>query len=130
MNIYNGQTKKHLGTDFGVPEKTPIPALKDGVVTKSGWQNAGDHTKGYGVRVEIKYNDGTYGTYGHLYENTAIEVGTHVKQGDIIGYSGNTGGSTNPHFHYNDWNSYHQETPPTQETLDYFNDYFTSFFGD
>lgn len=37
--------------------------------------------------------------YGHL-SRSIVRVGQRVRRGEIVGYSGNTGGSTNPHLHF------------------------------
>jgi murein DD-endopeptidase MepM/ murein hydrolase activator NlpD len=43
-----------------------------------------------------------YGTaYGHLSRYApGIHAGSHVHQGQVVAYSGNTGMSTGPHLHY------------------------------
>jgi hypothetical protein len=55
---------------------------------------------GYGNHVRIQHQ-GFETSYSHLSEiPSAISPGVDVKQGEIIGYSGNTGLSTGPHLHF------------------------------
>lgn len=37
--------------------------------------------------------------YAHL-SRSIVRAGQRVRRGEIVGYSGNTGGSTNPHLHF------------------------------
>ena len=87
--------RAHKGTDFAAPEGTPVRATADGVVMVAGEQN------GYG-NVVILQHDNTYSTvYAHLSRFApAVRGGTHVRQGDTIGYVGQTGWATGPHLHY------------------------------
>jgi murein DD-endopeptidase MepM/ murein hydrolase activator NlpD len=59
------------------------------------------HLGGYGNYLRINHENG-YGTaYGHLSRLApGIHAGSHVRQGQIVAYSGNTGLSTGPHLHY------------------------------
>jgi murein DD-endopeptidase MepM/ murein hydrolase activator NlpD len=90
-----GYSKMHKGVDFAVPTGTPIYAAGDGLVEMAGWNS------GYGKYVRIKHN-GIYKTaYGHMSKIAkGIGKGTHVSQGEIIGYVGATGQATGPHLHY------------------------------
>lgn len=89
-----GYTKMHRGVDFGASQGTPIMAAGDGVVTFKGWQG------GYGNFVTIKHNDKYETAYGHISRFGPINVGSRVKQGQVIAYVGSTGMSTGPHLHY------------------------------
>ncbi len=87
--------RAHRGVDYGAPPGTPVMATGDGLVT---WARR----KGeYGKTVMIRHA-GVYDTlYAHLSGyGKNIAPGKRVKQGDIIGYVGNTGLSTGPHLHY------------------------------
>lgn len=86
--------KMHTGTDFSVPTGTPVYATGDGqvVYTKTKFS-------GYGKYIKVKHGFGYETLYAHLSE-FAVRSGQKVKRGQIIGYSGNTGGSTAPHLHY------------------------------
>jgi len=87
--------RAHRGTDFAAPTGTPVRATSDGVVTEAARQN------GYGNVVMLKHG-GTYSTvYAHLSRFAAgMKTGAHVRQGDTIGYVGQTGWATGPHLHY------------------------------
>ena len=92
-----GASKFHSGIDIGVPMNTPVRAIFDGTVTKSGTTNMGGY--GVGIFVEHSINGTTLNSeYGHL-SKWIVEPGQKVKQGQIIGYSGNSGVSTGPHLH-------------------------------
>ncbi len=89
-----GYSKMHRGVDFGAPTGTPIMAAGDGVITYKGWKG------GYGNFVQIKHNDKYQTAYGHISRFGSINVGSRVKQGQVIAYVGSTGNSTGPHLHY------------------------------
>ena len=90
-----GFTRAHKGVDFRAPTGTPIPAAGAGRVI------ARSFNRGHGNFVKIRHN-GTYETlYAHMSKFAkGVNVGTTVRQGQIIGYSGSTGLSTGPHLHY------------------------------
>lgn len=83
----------HKGLDIGVPQGTPIQAVKDGKVVFAG--EAG----GYGNMVVLKHDDGTFTKYAHQ-SKLNVKVGDEVKAGDVIGAVGSTGDSTGPHLHF------------------------------
>lgn len=85
--------RNHNGVDLAVPVGTDIHAAADGVIIQSGWYG------GYGICVDIDHGNGVVTRYAHMSRNDAY-VGEYVKQGDIIGLSGNTGNSTGPHVHF------------------------------
>lgn len=72
-----------------------IVATKSGIVRTNAWNEGG-----YGWWVAIEHNNGTYSRYGHMKQQSTIQVGTYVNQGDVIGYVGSTGRSTGPHLHF------------------------------
>ena len=90
-----GFTRAHKGVDFRAPTGTPIPAAGSGRVI------ARSFNRGHGNFVKIRHN-GTFETlYAHMSKFAkGVNVGTVVRQGQIIGYAGSTGLSTGPHLHY------------------------------
>ncbi|QTP64358.1 M23 family metallopeptidase [Candidatus Liberibacter africanus] len=90
-----GYSRMHTGVDWAAPRGTPIIAVSDGVVEKSGWAG------GYGKQTIIRHKNGYISSYNHqdaIAKN--IHAGVNVKQGQIIGWVGTTGLSTGPHLHY------------------------------
>lgn len=109
----------HSGIDFktqGVEGK-PVRAVQDGYISRIGvspW--------GYGNVLYMDHPDGTTTVYAHLqkfvapiadyvkeqqYINESFTVSLHpdsalftFKQGDIIGFGGNSGSSGGPHLHF------------------------------
>lgn len=89
--------KMHYGMDFTAPVGTPVYATGDGkVVETSGTSRS---RVGFGLVVKIDHGYGYETLYAHL-NSFAVKVGQEVKRGDVIGYVGNSGGSTAPHLHY------------------------------
>ena len=90
---FNGRPSFHNGTDIPMPTGTPIRATGSGQVSKTGYSSL------LGKYITIQHDDGYSSIYGHL---SVIRVlpGRPVEIGGLIGYSGNTGRSTNPHLHY------------------------------
>lgn len=90
-----GYTRMHKGVDFGVPQGTPVYAAGDGTIEHANWAG------GYGRLIKVKHNAQMMTAYAHLSRFAAnIQPGTHVRQGQVIGYVGTTGNSTGPHLHY------------------------------
>ncbi|QGY43152.1 peptidoglycan DD-metalloendopeptidase family protein [Maribellus comscasis] len=89
--------KFHYGMDFTAPTGTPVYATGDGKVIEVGGSSRS--RVGFGLVIKIDHGYDYETLYGHL---SAFDVkrGQQVKRGDIIGYVGNTGGSTAPHLHY------------------------------
>jgi murein DD-endopeptidase MepM/ murein hydrolase activator NlpD len=87
--------RAHKGVDFAAPTGTPVRAAGDGKIALVTRQT------GYGNVVAVKHN-GAYSTvYAHLSRFAAgLRVGSTVRQGEVIGYVGQTGWATGPHLHY------------------------------
>ncbi len=98
--------KAHLGTDYAAPRGTPIRAVGDGKITRSGYARYN------GNYVKIKHN-ATYSTqYLHMSKIAkGMRVGTKVSQGQVIGYVGSTGLATGPHLCFRFWKNGRQVDP-------------------
>ena len=90
-----GYSRPHTGVDWAAPIGTPIFAAGSGTIIQAGWDS------GYGRRIEIQHANGYITTYNHMsgFARGATE-GAHVRQGQVIGYLGQTGLATGPHLHY------------------------------
>ena len=86
-------TSLHYGNDYGVPEGTEVHACADGKVVMA------ENRISTGWSIVIEHLPGLYSLYYHL---SAMDVkeGDTVKQGDLIGKSGQTGLATGPHLHW------------------------------
>ena len=96
----------HKGIDYRAAIGTPVVAAVPGVVVhagkhiyKKGWGWA------FGIHVIVD-NDafengspGLWAGYCHL-NGVNVSVGQRVRQGQLLGTSGNTGRSTGPHLHF------------------------------
>ncbi|MCS4487083.1 M23 family metallopeptidase [Staphylococcus americanisciuri] len=91
---FNGDNR-HYGVDYHLPEDTPILAASNGVVTRTF------HNQYAGKVIEIREDNNTYYQwYAHL-NHFNVKAGQVVKQGNVIGHSGNTGAyTTGPHLHF------------------------------
>ena len=90
--------KMHSGIDIGMPTGTPLYASKSGTVLKAGIDSKGVNSGG-GKIVMLTHPDGSATNYFHLSE-WKVNTDASVKQGDLIGISGNTGFSSGPHLHF------------------------------
>ncbi len=87
--------RPHLGVDYAAPVGTPVLAIGDGKVIKTGY------SKGNGNMVKIQHNSVYATAYLHLSRyGKGVTTGAYLKQGDIIGYVGSTGLSTGPHLDF------------------------------
>lgn len=90
-----GYVRMHTGVDWAAPIGTPIIAAGNGVVEKVGWAG------GYGKQIIIRHANGYETSYNHQSAFAkGIEPGVRVRQGQVIGYLGQTGLATGPHLHY------------------------------
>lgn len=90
--IFN-YVRPHNGLDLTAPYGTPVYASADGVVT---WAKP---NAGYGNVIFVNHGFGFETRYAHLSKYNSVE-GQHVKRGQLIGFVGSTGTSTNDHLHY------------------------------
>ena len=92
--ISQGFHSTHKALDIAVKIGTPVRAVDNGIVIKSGYS-----TIGYGGRVVIDHQIDYTTLYAHLTQ-ALVEEGDVVEKGQIIGYVGSTGNSTGPHLHF------------------------------
>ncbi|TVP93204.1 MAG: peptidase M23 [Pseudomonadaceae bacterium] len=87
--------RAHNGVDYAAPTGTPIMATGDGRITHLGRKG------GYGNTIVIRHGQQYQTLYAHLNGYArGLSNGSHVTQGQVIGYVGMTGLATGPHLHY------------------------------
>ena len=95
QRVFNGIPKNpHSGTDIAASAGTPVKASGSGKVVLSG--------KDYfytGNMIIIDHGAGLQTIYAHL-QKAVVKNGDEVKQGDIIGYVGQTGRAVGAHLHW------------------------------
>lgn len=90
-----GYVRMHTGVDWAAPIGTPIIAAGNGIVEKAGWAG------GYGKQIIIRHANGYETSYNHQSAFAkGMEEGVRVRQGQVIGYLGQSGLATGPHLHY------------------------------
>ena len=92
------KVRPHTGVDYAAPKGTPVHSVADGIVIFKGWGGGGGNT------LKIKHPGNMQTGYLHLSRYAkGINKGTHVSQGQLIGYVGSTGASTGPHLDFRIW---------------------------
>jgi murein DD-endopeptidase MepM/ murein hydrolase activator NlpD len=87
--------RSHKGVDYAAPTGTPVKASGDGKIVFRGRKG------GYGNVVIVQHGARYTTLYGHLSRfNSNANLGSKVKQGQVIGYVGATGLASGPHLHY------------------------------
>ena len=87
--------RAHKGVDYAAANGTPVMAAGDGKIIFRGRKG------GYGNAVIVQHGGNITTLYAHLsnFKRTA-RYGSRVKQGQVIGYVGQSGLATGPHLHY------------------------------
>ncbi|MGH8550933.1 MAG: peptidoglycan DD-metalloendopeptidase family protein [Methylococcales bacterium] len=86
--------RAHKGVDYAAPTGTPVRATGDGKIAFRG------HQGGYGRVVIVQHGKNCSTVYAHLSRFGKGSPGSHVNQGQTIGYVGASGLATGPHLHY------------------------------
>ena len=87
--------RPHRGIDYAAPTGTPVLAAGDGRIKTAS------RTRPNGKYVVIQHGQQFVTKYLHLSKfGRNIKAGKMVKQGQVIGYVGQTGYATGPHLHY------------------------------
>ncbi len=85
--------KRHTGIDVRVPIGTPVTTIADGRVMLA------EDLEIRGGYVLIDHGWGIYSGYAHLSQKLVVP-GQWVRQGDVIGLSGNNGRASGAHLHW------------------------------
>lgn len=90
--------------DFAMAEGTPVLAARAGVVVhvQDGFTEGGvraDLIENANL-VAIAHADGTLASYRHLRLGIQVAVGDSVSAGQLLGFSGSSGSSAQPHLHF------------------------------
>ncbi len=87
--------RAHKGVDYAARTGTKIKTTGDGKITFRGRQ------RGYGRVVIVKHGQKYSTLYAHMSRFAKNQrVGSRVKQGQVIGYVGQSGLASGPHLHY------------------------------
>lgn len=93
--ITRGISGGHTGIDYRADVGTPVTAGRSGRVIEvtGGWSG------GWGISVVLDHGNGLTSRYAHL-SRIGVSLGQSITQGNVVGYSGNSGFSTGPHLHF------------------------------
>ena len=96
----------HRALDFRAAVGTPVYAAEGGTV-ETAYRWNGKRTQGdinsYGNMVKLRHTTYKYGTLETLYAHLSklcVAQGEQVKEGQLIGYSGDTGNCYGAHLHF------------------------------
>ena len=90
-----GRKRPHRGVDYAAARGTPIKASGDGKIIFRGWKG------GYGRAIILQHGSKYTTLYAHMSKfRQGLKRGSRVKQGQVIGYVGQSGLATGPHLHY------------------------------
>jgi murein DD-endopeptidase MepM/ murein hydrolase activator NlpD len=117
----------HHGVDMAAPHGTSVVAASAGLVLLSecdarlngepyGCEQDGSwEVRGCGWHVKILHARHIATLYCHLQQQPEVSVGDRVTTGQLIGYVGSTGNSSEPHLHFEVQNG-ELFTPPRSAT--------------
>ena len=103
----NYQPDGHTGEDYACPVGTPVRAVTSGTVLHIGWMGGTYDQNPWWIQPSFAgyhavIDHGSFiGIYGHCSDGSAkVAKGDRVAEGQVFILSGNTGGSTGPHLHF------------------------------
>jgi len=103
----NYQPDGHTGEDYACPVGSPVRAVADGTVLHIGWMGGTYDQNPWWIQPSFAgyhavIDHGSFiGIYGHCSDGSAkVSKGARVSEGQVFILSGNTGGSTGPHLHF------------------------------
>ena len=103
----NYQPDGHTGIDYAVPVGTPFRAVTGGTVLHVGYfggtyaDNPYWISPGFAGFCYVIDHGAFIGIYGHGQDRGSwVNAGDRVTEGQVVGRTGNTGGSTGPHLHF------------------------------
>ncbi len=105
------QLTNHTGIDIDAPIGIEVKAALDGVVMLVDEQN-----QDFGKVIVLRHANDVRTVYAHLSE-ILVKEGDQVKQGDIIGKTGDTGKATAPHLHFEVWENGKPVDPLTKVVI-------------
>lgn len=105
-----GKRTSHNGVDYGSPRGTPVYAVAEGSVIKSGFDQYS------GNKIAIRHRDNSTSWYMHL-DKRIVGVGAKVAPRQVIGRVGSTGRSTGPHLHFGFTNAKGKWINPLTKTM-------------
>lgn len=91
---------KAFGKDILAPAGGEVVQVIDGAIDVLPGER--DRAVGIGNTVIIDHGNGEYSLLCHMkYRSIRVKVGERVRQGDFLGFCGNTGNTSQPHVHFN-----------------------------
>ncbi|MNW32176.1 Murein DD-endopeptidase MepM [compost metagenome] len=97
INPVTGKPQFHKGIDIS-NGKSGVPVVATAEGTVIFWTD--DSSSAAGKWIKIQHANNYQSRYLHLSRLAVSENSTHVKKGQVIGFTGSTGRSTGPHLHF------------------------------
>lgn len=87
-------SKRNDGINIAASMKTPVKAGRAGTVVYLG-----NDIKGFGNLILVKHDGPWMSAYAHL-DSFSVSQGAHLKEGQVLGYVGKSGGVKEPQLHF------------------------------
>ena len=113
------KSPKHAGIDIDASTGQPLYAVDNGYVKRNTKEESG---AGFYIVIEIDTVDPVTKkklqvTYMHMQKKSSLAEKTRVTKGQLIGYSGATGGNYGPHLHFQVCNAGYMGKKPEYKTM-------------